>query len=148
MVLLFVPLCGVAQSSQNDWGNLKELHPGQKIEVVDKSMKSFGGRFASVSEEAITVQAGKSQQTIERANVARASVRDTSHRKRNMLIGTAVGVGAGLAIAVPVELLCSNEGNCGAGGGAGAALAVGGLGAAGAGLGAIPGNRTVYRVEK
>jgi hypothetical protein len=147
LVLLFVPLFGVAQSSQHDWGNLKELHPGQKIEVVDKSMKSFGGHFDSVSEEAITLQVGKSQQTIERAKVVRVSVRDTSHRKRNMLIGTAVGVGAGLAIAIPVGLLCSNEGNCGSST-AGAAVAVAGLGAAGAGIGAIPGNRTVYRAAK
>jgi hypothetical protein len=148
VLLLFVPVFSPAQSPRNNWENLKELRPGQRIEVIDKSMKSFGGHFVSVSEEAITLKVRKTQESIERAKVARVSVRDTSHRTRNILIGTAVGVGAGLAIAIPVELLCSNEGNCGAGGGAGAALAIGGLGAAGAGLGAIPGNRTLYRAEK
>jgi hypothetical protein len=98
-----------------------------------------------MSEEAITLKVGKSQESVERAKVVWVSVRDTSHQKRNMLIGTAVGAGLGLAIAVPVGMLCSNEGNCGTGQTAGAALAVVGLGAAGAGLGAIPGSRTVYR---
>jgi hypothetical protein len=151
-VLLFfvlIPLVGMAQSAKESWGNLKQLRPGQKIEVVDTSMKSFHGPFVAVSEEAVTLKVGKSQESVERAKVARVSVRDTSHRKRNMLIGTAVGAGAGLAIAIPVGILCSNEGNCGnGGGGTGAALAVVGLGAAGAGVGAIPGSRTVYRGKK
>lgn len=147
-VLLLVPSLSFAQSSPGDWGHLRELRPGQKIEVVDKSMKSFGGHFVSVSEEAITLQIGKSQESIDRAKVARVSVRDTSHRKRNMLIGAAVGVGAGLAVAIPVATLCSNEGNCSSAETAGAVVVVAGLGAAGVGLGAIPGNRTVYRAAK
>ena len=148
LLLFLIPVFGMAQSAKESWDNLKQLRPGQKIEVVDKSMKSFGGHFVSVSEEAITLQVGKSQESIERAKVVRVTVRDTSHRKRNMLIGTAIGAGAGLAIAIPIAAICSNEGNCRDTSLAGAALAVAGFGAAGAGLGAIPGNRTVYRAEK
>ena len=68
------------------------------------------------------------------------------YKLRTMVSG-AEFTGAGLAIAIPVGLLCSNEGNCGSSTAA-AAVAVAGLGAAGAGIGAIPGNRTVYRAAK
>ena len=148
LFLFLIPALVMAQSAKESWDSLKQLRPGEKIEVVDKSMKSFGGHFVAVSEEAITLKVGKKQESVERAKVVRVSVRDTSHRTRNMLIGTAIGAGAGLAIAIPVGLLCSNEGNCRDTGGAGAAVVVAGLGAAGAGLGAVPSNRTVYRAEK
>ena len=144
LLLLFVPVSGVSQSSQHDWENLKELHPGQKIEVIDNGMKSFRGPFVSVSGEAITLQVGKNQESIERANVVRVSVRDTSHRTRNMLLGA--GILGGIAVAATaVPLMAgSNEGNsCPA---CAAAIAAGFGG--GAALGAIPGSRTVYRIKK
>ncbi|MGD1102081.1 MAG: hypothetical protein ABSA59_08435 [Terriglobia bacterium] len=75
----------------------------------------------------------------------RVSVRDTSHRTRNMMIGAALGVGAGLALTVPLEIQQSNEGNSFVGAMAGVTV---GLGGAGLGLGAIPGSRTIYRIKK
>ena len=62
-------------------------------------MKSLRGPFVSVSEEAITLQVGKSQESIERAKVVRVSVRDTSHRTRNMLLGSGILGGITLAAA-------------------------------------------------
>jgi hypothetical protein len=144
LLLLMVPGFGLAQSSQNNWDNLKQLRPGQRIEVVDTSMKSLRGPFVSVSEEAITLQVGKSQESIERAKVVRVSVRDNSHRTRNMLLGA--GILGGIAVAATaVPLMAgSNEGNsCPA---CAAAIAAGFGG--GAALGAIPGSRTVYRAKK
>lgn len=145
LLLLMVPGFGSAQSSQNNWDNLKQLRPGQKIEVVDSSMKTLKGAFVSISDEAISLQAGKSEESVLRANVVRVSVRDTSHRTRNMLIGAAAGVGAGLAITLPLEMQQSNEGNSLAGTMAGVTSALAG---AGLGLGAMPGNRTIYRAKK
>jgi len=37
--LLLVPAFALAQSAKDSWGNLKQLRAGQKIEVVDTSMK-------------------------------------------------------------------------------------------------------------
>jgi hypothetical protein len=144
LLLLMVPGFGLAQSSQNNWDNLKQLRTGQKIEVVDTSIKSLRGPFVSVSEEAITLQVGKNPQSIERAKVVRVSVRDTSHRTRNMLLGAGILGGIALgAAAIPLGAT-SNEGNscpvCVA------AIAAGFGG--GAALGAIPGSRTVYRAKK
>jgi hypothetical protein len=135
---------GLAQSSQNNWDNLKQLRAGQKIEVVDSSMKSLRGPFVSVSEEAITLQVGKSQESIERVKVVRVSVRDTSHRTRNMLLGSGILGGIALGVAAIPLGAASNEGNscpvC-------VAVIAAGFGG-GAGLGAIPGSRTVYRIKK
>jgi hypothetical protein len=144
LLLLLVPGLSLAQSSQNNWDNLKQLRPGQKIEVVDTSMKSLRGAFVSVSDEAITLQVGKSQESIERAKVVRVSVRDNSHRTRNMLLGAGILGGIALAAtAVPLGI-SGNEGtSCGA---CAAAIAAGFGG--GAALGAIPGSRTIYRVKK
>ena len=135
----------LAQSSQNNWDNLKQSRPGQKIEVVDSSMKTLEGTFVCVSDQAISLQVDKNAESVERANVVRVSVRDTSHRTGNMLIGAAIAGGAALALGLLANAPGSNEGNGCAGCVAGfAAAAAGG----GAGLGAIPGNRTVYRAKK
>ena len=144
LLLLMVPGFGLAQSSQNNWDNLKQLRAGQKIEVVDSSMKSLRGPFVSVSEEAITLQLGKGQESIERAKVVRVSVRDNSHRTRNMLLGSGILGGMALGVAAVPLGAASNEGNscpvC-------VAVIAAGFGG-GAGLGAIPGIRTVYGIKK
>ena len=144
LFLVLVPVFGMAQSAKDSRDNLKQLRPGQKIEVVDTSMKSLRGPFVSVSEEALTLQVGKSQESIERSKVVRVSVRDNSHRTRNMLLGSGILGGIALAAAYIPLAASSNEGNsCGVCVGAIAA----GFGG-GAALGAIPGSRTVYRAKK
>ena len=144
LLLLLVPGFSLAQSSQNNWDNLKQLRPGQKIEVVDSSMKTLKGAFVSFSDEAISLQAGKGEESVVRANVARVSVRDTSHRKRNMLLGSGILGGIALGVAAIPLGAASNEGNscpvC-------VAVIAAGFGG-GAGLGAIPGSRRVYRIKK
>jgi len=145
VVLLSYSFVALGQAPKDSWDNLKGLRPGEKIEVVDSSMKALKGPFVSVSDEAITLQVDKSEQSVARANVARVSVRDTSHRTRNMLLGSGIAGGAALAVAIPVLAIGANEG-----GGCGvcvAAIAAGFGG--GAALGAvIPGSRTVYRINK
>jgi hypothetical protein len=147
LVLLFlflVPAFGMAQSTNDSWDNLKQLRPGEKIEVVARSMETLHGSFVSFSEEAITLRVGKNPQSIEHAKVVRVSVRDTSHRTRNMLLGAGIGGGIALALAIVPLGANSNEGNSCAECVAAIALGFGG----GAALGAFPGSRTVYRAPK
>lgn len=145
VLLLLVPAFGQSQQAMDSWDNLKQLRSGQKIEIVDMKMTSFKGEFVSFTDEAIVLRDGKTEQSVGRADVLRVTVRDTSHRTRNMMIGAAIGVGAGLAITIPLEVQQSNEGNSLAGA---MAVVTAGLGGAGLGLGAIPGNRTIYRIKK
>jgi hypothetical protein len=142
--LFLVGEVGLAKPPLDSWDNLKELRPGQKVTVVDMQMKELKGEFVAVTDESISLRVNKSEQTVERAGVLRVSLRDTSKRTRNMLIGAAIGVGAALAITVPLEIQQSNEGNSLAAVMAGATAAAGG---AGAGIGSIPGSRTIYRVK-
>lgn len=145
VVLLSYSLVALGQAPRDSWDNLKGLRPGEKIEVVDSSMKVLKGQFVSVSDEAITLQVGKGEQSVTRANVVRVSVRDTTHRTRNMLLGSGIVGGIAVAAAVTPMAINSNEGgSCGV---CVAAIAAGFGG--GAALGAvIPGSRTVYRVNK
>jgi len=145
LLLLFLPpLLGMAQSKQDSWADLNQLRPGDKIEVVARSMETLQGSFVSVSEEAITLEVGKHPQSIERAKVVRVSVRDTSHRTRNMLMGAGILGGIALGVAAIPLGASSNEGNS-------CPVCVGVIAAGfggGAALGAIPGSRTIYRVKK
>jgi len=146
--LLVAPLFVLGQSAQDSWDNLKQLRSGQKIQVVDSSMKTLKGDFVSVSDEGIALRAGKKEQTVPRDKVIRVSVRDTSHRTRNMLIGMGAGAGAGLAAGYGID-----EGVRHVSGEGGSYLYMPILAAAGAGLGALVGGvpagwRTIYRVTK
>ena len=145
LLLCVVPLGLMAQDSGRDsWDNLKQLQPGQKIEVVDKKMKTLSGAFVALSDDSISLREGKSEQSIARADVVRVSVRYNSHRTRNMLLGSGILGGIALAVALPLVVQQSNEGNsCGAC----VAVIAAGFGG-GAAAGAIPGSRTVYRAEK
>jgi len=142
--LLLFPTFTLAQSTQDSWHNLQRLKPGQKVEIVDAKLKAYSGKFVRFTDEAITVQEGKMEAVVPRADVVRVSVRDNSHRTRNMLLGA--GIGGGIAIAATVIPLAasSNEGNsCGICA-AGIAAGIGG----GAALGMIPSHQTIYRVEE
>jgi hypothetical protein len=91
-LLLSVLSCGlrVAGTKTESWENLKQLRAGDKIEVIDQNLRSFRGRLVCVSDEAIALQSKKGTVAVERANVFRVSVRDTSHRTRNMLLGSGI----------------------------------------------------------
>ena len=124
--------------TQANWDSLKQLAPGQQVQVVLNDAKSYGGQFQSVSDDGFVVRLGKDNQTFERQNVLRVSTRGNSHRGRNALIGLAVGASAGVIVGVASPEL--GQGKCAQGScinAASAALA-GFVGAAvGTGLGAV-----------
>jgi len=142
-LLLLVAGFSIAKSSQDKWDNLKELSPGQKIQVVDSNMKTLNGTFVSASGEAISLRTGKGEESVLRSSVVRVSVRDNSHRARNMLMASGVIGGIVLIPCAIVLAQQSNEGNS-------STACVGAIAAGfggGAALGAIPTNRTIYRVK-
>jgi hypothetical protein len=113
--------------------------------VVDLKLKTLRGAFLGLSPGSISLDTGKEEIAVQRADVMRVSVRDTSKRRRNMLIGAGIAGGAALTIGLLANAPASNEGNGCAGCVVGfSAAAAGG----GAGLGAIPGCRTLYRAKK
>ena len=150
LLLLLVAGFGLAQSPQDNWDNLKHLRQGQRIVVVDSRMKTLKGTFVSVTDEALSVAAGKAEESVARANVVRVSVLNPSHRKRNALIGLAAGAATGVIVGVASPEL--GQGKCAQGScvDAGTVSMLGFWGgASGAGIGAaIPvGATTVYRAN-
>lgn len=144
-----IPLGLIARDRNLDsWDNLKQLRPGQKIEVVDMGMRPAVGTFVNVTDEGITLkrQNASGQMTVNRADVYRVTLHAASKRLRNALIGAGI-IGAIVAVpAVITGIICSNEGGDCTGRVAGAiALGAG----AGAGLGAaVPSYPTIYRAKR
>lgn len=142
---LFTPRA-MAQGPNESWDNLKQLQPGQKIEVVDMDLKSFKGTFISSSEEAISLRVDGGEVLIERARVMRVTDLTHARRGRNALIGLAIGLGTGLVVGAALD---SSELSGGAQGAMKAGLTPLG-GAVGAAIGAMKpsGARTIYRAPK
>ena len=142
LTLVFIGIASVngaePKSTQANWESLKQLAPGQEVQVVLNDAKSYSGQFQSVSDDGIVLRLGKDSQTFERQNVLRVSTRGKNHRGRNALIGLAVGAGAGVIVAVASPEL--GTGKCAQGScvDAGTVSVVGFLaGVLGAGLGAV-----------
>ena len=136
-------------SGESDWGNLQQLRVGQKIEVVDTNLKKYKGTFLSFSEEAISLRVKKDEVGVPRVNVLRVSSLDRSKRKRNILLGLAIGAGAGMLAGAGVAsaVVGFDEGQ----GSKPAATIVGFLAAgaaAGVAVGASSGYRTIYRASR
>ena len=86
------------QLAESSWENLSRLQAGQKIEVIDSSMKMLQGAYLSHSDEAINIQHKNGPVSVPRSNVIRVSSREHSKRLRNALIGMGIGGAAGIAI--------------------------------------------------
>ena len=87
-----------AQALENSWDNLRQLRPGERIEIVDARTKSHRGEFAAYATEGISLSRNGGVITIRRAEVASIKRIGESRRRRNILLGAAIGAAAGLAI--------------------------------------------------
>ena len=87
-----------AQAPEQSWDNLGQLRAGEAIQVVDANMKSYTGDFAAYTQESISLRQDGREITISRAEVASVKRRGESHRRRNVLLGLAIGAAGGLAV--------------------------------------------------
>ena len=90
------------QQAEDSWDNLKALHAGQKIEVVDFELHSLQGKFRSVSSMEILLEVGGDKRRrlmVPREKVFRVITKKSISRVKNSLIGLGVGAGVGLLIA-------------------------------------------------
>lgn len=98
LLLAVVSSIAFGQPAEDSWSNLSRLRVGQKIEVVDMKLKSVTGSFVAFSQEAISLLVGTARISIPQPNVLSVKHRAASHRKRNALLGLAIGAAAGMAI--------------------------------------------------
>lgn len=138
ILLAAAPCLSSAQRPEESWDNLRQLRPGEAIEVVNAKMKSHRGGFATYTQEAISLHQDGREISIPRAEVASVKRRRESRRGRNALIGTAIGAAGGLAVGAirgktyhekgetPVFILVWTPIGAGIGAAVGAALPAGG----------------------
>lgn len=151
-MLLGMPVLSVAQAPRSSWTELNTLHAGQKIEVVETSLKKHKGAFSTATDEVLQLREGRDDVGIKREDVMRVTLLDQSHRLRNALLVGVGGAGGGAGIAAAASRCSTTSGGfnlCGIGRGAVVAVgaAVGLVGGAGVGA-AIPSHPTIYRIER
>jgi len=143
--LLLGPSLLAAQNTA--WGTLRQLTPGQQVQVVLSDKKSYKGEFQSVSDEVIIIHAKGGDQTHSRQNIQRVSSRRPGHRGRHALIGAAIGASAGLGTGAAIDNDCSPQ-SIVCTGNKGKAILTPVFGLIGAGIGALlpsGGWQEVYR---
>ena len=146
ILVLFLGLAGAlgAQTQQGSWSNLNRLKVGQRIEVIESSMKQHVGKFVTVTDELLTLKENGSDVSVRREDIVRVSRSSGPKRGAHALIGLVVGGGLGAGIGAASG---SNTGFLG-GSSRGIAALVGiVIGApSGAIVGAVlPAHATVYR---
>ena len=112
------------------------------------NFKSLKGTFLGASEEAISLRGKQNEVAVPRADVLRVSSLDGSKRKRNFLLGLAIGAGGGMLAGSGIVSAAGlfDEGT----GHKPLAIILGSLAAgaaAGGAVGASSGYRTIYRTN-
>ena len=135
-VLILTPLL---HAQQSQWQDLNQIRRGTRIQVVENSLKSTSGKFVAFSETDITLKVESKDVVIPRDQVHRVSI-SGKNRKRNTLIGLAIGAGAGAGVGAATHQVVKESWLV-----PGMMLAYAGEGA---GVGAlVPAAKTVYITE-
>lgn len=91
-VALLVSLSPKSFAQSSDWGVVKYLAAGQKVEVKTTDGKTYVGKVQSITDDDLRI--GKSE-LIQKRDVERVRLRSSGHHGRNALIGLGVGAGIG-----------------------------------------------------
>jgi hypothetical protein len=146
MIRLLLVVCSCSglfahAGASNDWGRVRQLPAGTKVEVIHGQLKSVSGDFVSATDVEVVVATVAGSAVVRRDDVVRVKAQ-TRSRKKRVLIGMAVGAGAAAAAAIAgasagdIDLRYTYIG--------GAAAVLGGAG--GAAFGALSGGpETIYR---
>jgi hypothetical protein len=95
--LLLVALAPVLMAqAPTAWENVKHLTPGTDVRVKLMDGRTLRGGFESATDDALMMGTANSQETLNRAMIAKVSIRGKNHRLRNTLIGFGVGAAGGL----------------------------------------------------
>jgi hypothetical protein len=73
-LLILMPYSIRAEDKKDHWKALYGLRSGEKIELVETSMKKHVGTFSTVTDEAIKMREGSNETGIPKENVARVTL--------------------------------------------------------------------------
>ncbi len=142
-IVSFLVAASALLAAEGSWTDVVALPPNEKIQVVKRDKKSLHGEVVRADADQVTLTVGGQAITVAKADVVRIS--RAAGRKRNALIGAAIGLGASAVVGGLLQTYLNNETGNGDQALA-ASLAVGG------GLGAAIGAsqihfQTIYRVQ-
>ena len=99
--------------AQADWSAVRELKPGTRVVVVERSGAETKGRVSRSDDAVIILDKGRA---ISRDSIARVYLTKRGSILKRALIGAAAGAGIGVAIGVGVTAATKGEGLAAAGG--------------------------------
>ncbi len=126
LLLLLAAGPSLRAAEKSDWGNLKQVAPGQTIKVIATDGKSSQGDLESVSDD--------------------TPIKRDGHRGKHALIGAVIGAGGGLGAGIAVDQCTPTVIVCT--GNKGKAILTPGFALLGVGIGALlpaGGWREIYR---
>ncbi len=89
----------------NRWSQVRQLAAGEDVRVV-LDAQSYRGTFRMADGQSLTLTIASHDHRLSRARVLQVSVARATHRRRNILIGLAIG---GATSAIAVGLHCRRE---------------------------------------
>src|ERR1044071_8631316 len=100
MLLRLFAILTLASSAafSQSWDSLRELKPGDRVVILDRTGNDHKGEFRSYTADTIRITNGKGEDAIERTKIRRVQVRASSRRLRHVLIGAGIGVGIGITV--------------------------------------------------
>jgi len=99
--------------AQSDWAAVRDLKPGTRVLIVERSGAETKGRVSRVDDLSIVLQKGG---TSDRHSIARVYLTKRGSMLKRALIGAAAGAGIGTAIGAAVVVATKSDGLAAAGG--------------------------------
>ncbi len=99
--------------AQSDWAAVRDLKPGTRVIVVERSGSETKGRISRADENVIELAGGGS---IMRDSIDRVYLTKRGSVLKRTLIGAAAGAGVGVAIGVGITAATKSDGLAAAGG--------------------------------
>jgi hypothetical protein len=96
--------------SPQGWDNLIQLAPGTPLRMALSSGRIIRGGLQKVTSDSLTINETASQETLSRAEIGTVQLKGQGHRRRNALIGLAIGAGGGLAVGAVIDSHDSHRG--------------------------------------
>src|SRR5258708_20286261 len=115
LLLLLAAGPSLRAAEKSDWGNLKQVAPGQTIKVIATDGKSSQGDLESVSDDALVLRLAGGDRSFPRETVQRVSIKRDGHRGKHALIGAVIGAGGGLGAGIavghctPTVIVCADN---------------------------------------
>src|ERR1041384_7390572 len=97
VLLLTLLVAGLPVRAQS-WDVVRGLKPGDRVKLLETGGKEHKGDVTTVTPEAISLQTGKTQVSVDRTRVKRVQLYSGSRRARNVAIGAGIGVAIGVIV--------------------------------------------------